>query len=203
MKKNRNKGFILLEILVALALLSLLGAALYGTTFSLIGARETATTGMALRRELRTSLDMLRREIASAFFNRNNERLHFIVEDRDSFGKPASTLALTTLSVSEGDPKPGSDLLEVKYSLREKEGIMVLSRQVKDVYLKTPSLPYPQMEGLEGFLLECFDGGKWVRSWDTALNGTLPKAVRVTIRIKEGGKTEEFFAVSSPKVTGS
>jgi general secretion pathway protein J len=197
-----NKGFTLLEVLVGLALLSLLAAALYGTYFSLMRARETATTGMALRRELRTSLDMVRREIASAFFNRRNERLLFVVEDRDSFGKPASTLALTTLSLSRGEPNPGSDLLEVRYGLREKGGKMVLTRQAKDVYLITKALPYPQMEGLESFLLECFDGGKWVRSWDTALNDALPRAVRVTIRIKEGDKTEEFFAVSSPKVTG-
>jgi general secretion pathway protein J len=203
MKENLNKGFTLLEVLVSLALLSLLGVALYGTYFGLMRARERAATGMELRRELRTSLDTIRREIASAFFNRNNKSLYFIVEDRDSFGKPASTLALTTLSLPVGGPNPGSDLSEVKYSLREKEGIMVLTRQVKDAYLDTKALPYPQMEGLEGFLLECFDGGKWVKSWDTALNGTLPKAVRITIRIKEGDKTEEFFAVSTPKVTGS
>jgi len=57
-----NKGFTLLELLIALALLAILSAALYGTYFSLMRGREVATAGMESRRELRVTLDMLRRE---------------------------------------------------------------------------------------------------------------------------------------------
>lgn len=187
---------------MALALLSLLSAALYSTYFGLMKARESATAGMESRRDLRITLDLVRKEIASAFFNPNNKRLHFIVEDRDLFGKPASTLTLTTISVLGGD-RPVSDLSEVKYSPLEREGKLSLTRQVRDVYLVSRPIPYPQMDELEGFLLECFDGRQWIKSWNTDLNGKLPKAVRVTIWFKEGEKTAAFSTVSTPKVGGS
>ncbi len=202
-KENRGKGFTLLEVLVSLALLSLLSAALYSTYFGLMKARESATAGMDSRRDLRITLDLVRKEIASAFFNPNNKRLHFIVEDRDLFGKPASTLMLTTISVPGGDHGPVSDLVEVKYSPVEKEGKLALTRQARDVYLVSEPIPYPQMDELEGFLLECFDGRQWIKSWNTDLNGKLPKAVRVTIWFKEGEKTVAFSTVSIPKVKGT
>jgi general secretion pathway protein J len=200
MKASGEKGFTLLESLVALALVSLMGAVLYSTYFGLTRAREKASAGMESFRELRTTLDNLKMEIASVFFNRNNKRLHFIVEDRDSFGKPASNLILTTISPSGGITHVGSDLVEIKYFPREKEGKMLLTRQVKDVYLSPKPIPYPRMEELEGFLVECFDGQRWVRSWNTDLTGGLPKAVKVTIRIKDGGRTVDFSTISYPKV---
>ena len=75
----RNKGFTLLEVLVALLLLVILSGALYGTYFSLMRGRETAMAKMDARRELSVTLDQLRRELSAAFYNTQNQRLHFVV----------------------------------------------------------------------------------------------------------------------------
>ena len=40
---SRNSGFTLLELLVALALMALLAAALYGSYFALVAGRDRAT----------------------------------------------------------------------------------------------------------------------------------------------------------------
>jgi len=78
----------------------------------------------------------------------------------------------------------------------EKEQKILLTRQARDLYVTVDPVPYPQMEELEGFLVECSsDGSKWVKSWDTKLNTVLPKYVRITIRQKEGEKTVDFSAI--------
>lgn len=194
-------GFTLLEILIALALLGVLAGALYGTYFSLIKGRESAVAGMEARRELRTTLDLLRKELNSALYSRNNKRLHFSVENRDIFGKPASVLAFTAIA----PPQPGgqiiSDQLELKYEIVERDKQMVLTRQSKDLYHSGEAARYPQMESIEGFLVECRNGDKWVKIWDTAINFGLPQAIRITVTVKDGEKTAEYTVLAAPKVS--
>jgi general secretion pathway protein J len=196
-----NKGFTLIELLVALVLLVILTGALYGTYFSVMAAREKGGLRIEQRRELSTTLGKMHSEIASAFWNKDNKRLLFVVEDRDSFGKPASVLAFTAITPPRIDPAPASDLTLVRYSIVEKEGVLTLVREARDPFLDTSvkSFPYPVMDVVEGFLVECYDGGKWVKSWDTGLlgQGSLPKSVRVTVTMKGG---EVFTTIASPRL---
>ena len=194
-KMRNNKGFTLIELLIALALLVILAGALYGTYFSVVAAREKGGSRMEERRELSTTLGKLHDELSSVFYkapaaDQKTQRLHFVVEDRDSFGKPASLLQFTALAPPRIDPAPTSDVMVVRYSVREKEEdqVLTLAREARDLYLDTSvkSIPYPMVDRLEGFLVECWDGSKWVKTWDTALNTRLPQKVRVTITAKGG-----------------
>lgn len=201
---QRDNGFTLLELLVAMAIMVILSAALYGTYFSVMRGREVAASGMESRRELCGTLDLLRREIAAAYFTGTNtsrkKPLFFIVEDRDIFGKPASILNFTCIVPPRNGSLPSSDQREVTYRLVEHDKKLVLTRQEKELYSDAKVPEYPQMEELEGFLVECDNGGKWVKNWDTTLNSKLPTAVRITIRLKEGDGFTSFSAIASPKV---
>lgn len=198
-----NRGFTLLEVLIAVVLIAILSSALYGSYFTVLQARERAAEGMEARRELGGTLDLLRREIASSLYNRNDKRLRFVVEDRDNFGKPASNLELTTLAAPSAQVRSESGVINVQYSILDKNRRYLLMRREKDVQLELTTVPsYPQMEQVNAFLVECYDGSKWVRSWDTALNGRLPLQVRITVQIEEKGKPLEFSVYSAPKVTG-
>jgi general secretion pathway protein J len=202
---NWYNGFTLLELLVAMALLVILTGALYSTYFSLMNGRASAMAGMESRRELRTTLDMLRREITSAYYNKLNQaskKQYFVVEDRDFFGKPSSILSFTAIAPPDSSTTPISDLVELKYQPIEKDNKILLTRQAKDFYLDLKPYSYPQMDEVEGFLVECFDGGKWIRSWDTKVSGQskLPDRVRITLRVKEGGKIVEYTAIATPRV---
>ncbi|WP_136515798.1 type II secretion system protein GspJ [Geomonas edaphica] len=206
-----SRGFTLIEVLIALALLVILAGALYGTYFSVVGAREKGGVRMEERRELSTTLGRLHDELSSAFFKAatsnagattttTTQRYHFVVEDRDSFGKPASLLQFTAVTPPRIDPSPASDVMVVRYSVQEKEEdqALTLVREARDLYLDTSvtSVPYPVMDRLEGFLVECWDGAKWVKTWDTALNNQMPQKVRITITVKGG---ETFSTVATPR----
>lgn len=193
-------GFTLLEVLVALLLMVILSGALYGTYFAIVKSRDRAYSSLEPLRDVRATLDLVRREIDSAYYNKNNKRLRFIVEDRDTFGKPSSTLDLTAITTPLSGTVPTSDVEEVRYQPAEKDGKLLLNREETDVYLNAKPSPYPLMDEIEGFLVECYDGNTWVKSWDTALNNGLPQAVRVTLTIKEGDRTSDFSVIAVPRM---
>ena len=203
---SRNRGFTLLELLVALALLALLAAALYGTYFGLMAGRDRATAVTEEMRELRTTLDTLRREIAAAYYRQASDptkpRFRFVVEDRDFFGKPASTLVFTTTAPpAVGETQPVSDQMLVEYRPVAKENGMQVTVRKRDVYREGEAPPaYVQMEDVQGFLVECYDGSKWVRSWDARLNSGLPKQVRVTITLARGKEAASYAATVAPRM---
>lgn len=194
-----SAGFTLLETLVALLLLVIVAGALYSSYFSVIRARERTEEGSEERREIRGTLDMLRREIAGSLFKGDDNRFRFVVEDRDVFGKPASNLEFVTVIPPSADERPASDLVTVKYTVKETEGKISLTRESADLYGSVKPIPYPQMEELQSFLVECYDGAKWVRSWNTALAPRLPERVRVTLAVKEGEKAAEYVVLSRPR----
>lgn len=201
--KQPAGGFTLLEVLIALLLLVLLAGALYGTYFSVSRATSAARERTGQLRDLRVTLDLLRRELSAAWYNGANRRLHFVVEDRDVFGKPASTLDFTAFTVPRQGSAPSSDVMSVRYHPLERgESRLILYRQTRDLYLESKTEPYPLTGGIEGFLVECHDGNAWVRSWDTALNGRLPKAVRVTITVLVDDRPMSFNAMVLPRVSG-
>jgi general secretion pathway protein J len=197
-----NKGFTLLELLVALVLLVILSGALYGTYFSVVRGREKGGARIEARRELSVTLDRLTNELNSAYFQRGDNkdgRLFFKVEDRDQFGKPTSLVAFSYLAPPSVNP-PGSDLTQVQYGIKEKDEVLTLVRQTVNPYwdIARKSTPFPVIDVVDGFLVECYDGSKWVRTWDTALNNRLPDRVRVTLTLKGG---EIFSAIATPRIS--
>lgn len=166
-------------------------------------ARDRASAGMESRRELGATLDLIRREVSSALFNRTDKRLRFVVEDRDNFGAQSSTLELTTLAPPAGQNRSESGIVAITYRLVEKDKKRTLMRQERDLFSEEAVIPaYPQMEQISSFLVECYDGSKWVKSWDTAINNVLPKGVRVTVQVEEEGKPVQFSVLSTPRVNG-
>lgn len=203
---SRNSGFTLLEVLIAVVLLGILSAALYGSYFGVMRARDRASSGMEARRELGATLDLLRREISAApliVSGKTDKRLRFVVEDRDIFGAPASTLELTTVVPDSGQIRPESGIVVVTYRISEKNKKRGLTRQERELFSEDTTVSaYPQMEQITSFLVECYDGSKWVKSWDSAINGVLPKGVRVTVQVEEEGKPLQFTVLSAPRVSG-
>jgi len=197
---RENRGFTLLEVLVALLLLVIVAGALYSSYFTVIKAREWAEGGGEQRRELRGTLDLLRREIDGAWYRSDDKRLRFVVEDRDIFGKPASTLELVTVAPPSTDQHPASDLVLVNYRVQEKERRLALTREATDLFGSVKPIPYPQVDEIEGFLVECYDSGKWVRSWNTELVPKLPERVRITVTVRDGEKSADYSVTARPRV---
>ncbi len=201
--RSDSSGFTLLEVLVALALLAIIASALYGTYFAVFRTKETAVAGMEERRAIRETLGLLRRELSAAWYMQTNKKSAFVVEDRDQFGKPSSRLAFATIASPVAGGQPFSDQLAVEYGVVSRGETLTLTRSASDIFRTGKPLIYPQMEVIEGFLVECSsDGAKWVKSWDTAINGALPKAIRVTLQVREGGQVVPYSTLAVMRITG-
>lgn len=208
---SRNSGFTLLEVLIAVVLLGILSAALYGSYFGVIRARDRASAGMESQRELGATLDLIRREVSSAMISQDpKKQLHFVVLDRDNFGAPASTLELTTMLPPDVQVRGESGIVDVIYQITKKDTKYILTRQEQDlVYINSTNTStatstatnpgYPQMEQINSFLVECYTGSQWVKTWNSDTQG-LPQSVRVTVQVDDGGKPVEFSMVSTPRV---
>src|SRR6185369_14253860 len=192
-------------MLIALVLLGILATALYGSYFTVLRARERTAEGMEARRELGSTLDLIRREFAAAVYNGDDKHLRFVVEDRDNFGKPSSTLEMTTLVPPGSQDRKESGISAVRYSLLEKDKRQILTRREQDVFFESPDAKaYPQMERISSFLVECYDdsSSKWIRSWDSAFRKNLPKMLRVTVQVVEDGNPVEFSVLAKSGMGG-
>jgi len=194
-----QRGFTLLETLVVMLLLAVVAGALYSSYFTVVRAKERTDEGVEERRELRGTLDLLRREIDGAFFRGNDVRLRFVVEDRDIFGKSASSLEFAAVAPPRAGDLPASDLEKIRYAVKETDGTLSLTRESTELFGSVKPMPYPQMEAIEGFLVECYDAGKWVKTWNTELVPRLPERVRITIRVRQGDQTVEFTTLARPR----
>lgn len=200
MTASNRRGFTLLELLIGLAIATLIIAAAYTTLFSLNRAHEAASQGMEQRRALCSTLDMFRRELASLRYFSDDKRLRFVVEDRDYFGKPASAITFSTLAAPS--PAPVSDQLRVRYRIDTSQERLTLTKASQDLLLEGDDpKAYPLLDELEGFLVECSDGNRWLKTWDTELTKALPKLIRVTITLHEAGQTVAYQATVKPRIT--
>lgn len=203
MTASSRAGFTLLELLVALAIALVIVLAVTTTLFSLNGGYQAASRDMEQRRTVRTALDLIRRELSSVLYRPADKQLRFKVDDRDLYGKPTSTLAITTLA----PPREGeiSDQIRVQYLVEEADATSFrLTRGSRDFFQQEdlPLKNYTVLDNLEGFLVECHDGSKWLRSWDTDITSRLPAKVRVTLSLQDRDKTVAYQIIATPRITG-
>lgn len=193
-------GFTLLELLVALGIAAIILIAATTTLFSLNQAQQQADQQMEGQRAMRNSVDLLRRELESVLFSPQDKRLRFQLQDRDFYGKPASILSFTT--VAPPLEAKVSDQMIVIWQVAERDGKLRLVRGSRDYFsrddLERPD--YPLLERIDSFLVECFDGSKWVRSWDTELNRALPRRLRVTIGLPMQERVASFQFLVQPRI---
>lgn len=176
--RGHTGGFTLIEMLLSLAMLSVLMAALYGTLF--VSKRTVDLVGDSLvsLQEARTLIDRMTREISSAIFSKEKSHTLFKVTDRDYYGKQVSQIAFTTVS-----PK-SAGLARIEYGV-EKTGETMKLRMA---FASAASGGEPQisdlMESIDSFTVEVRQGKNWIRTWDSTLTGTAPEEVRISIALK-------------------
>lgn len=194
-----SRGFTLIEVLTAIAIASLILLAVTSTIFTLNRAYSRTSERMEQQRALRNTIDLLRREISSTLYRPEDKALRFQVLDRDFYGKPASSLKLATIAPSQDGEV--SDQIVVQYRPEQQGDRILLARSSRDYFQNETDRPdsYPLLERLEGFLVECHDGSRWLKTWDSDLVKGLPKQVRITVTVPDGNRQVSFRLLATPK----
>jgi prepilin-type N-terminal cleavage/methylation domain-containing protein len=191
--QREGAGFTLIEVLISVAILSVILAAIYSTFFLSQKAVDGMDESMLKLQEARKAIDILRRELDSAVYYDVDKYTLFKIMDRDIYGKQAAQLTFTTFSPL----RPG--LSRISYYMEEKEGKINLLKKMESSYIDEETEGIDIIEGLEAFTVEAMYNDIWVRTWDTDINKSMPYEIKISLTIAIKGEKVTLFDISRPK----
>ncbi len=172
-------GFTLIEVLIAVTILSIVLAAIYSTFFLSHRAIEGMDESMLKLQESRKAIDILRCELDSSYYDGKDVNTFFKIRDRDVYGKQATQLSFTAFSTL----RPG--LSRVSYYIEDKDGKLNLLKKVESPYSKEETEGVDIIEDLEAFSVEAKYNDTWVKTWDTDINKDKPEEIRIGLTIND------------------
>jgi general secretion pathway protein J len=180
--QGRDKGFTLIEVLVSIAIIAMVLIALYSTFILANRALFNVDQSRVKLQESRAFVDTLKREIESAFYSKDNSYCVFKIDDRDFYGRQASSLTVTSSSpLIKG-------LANINYAVEERNGILVITKSmVSALSQSAENNRMDLLEDIETFTLQAKYQNAWVKTWDSSLSKIAPEEVKIilTIRMKK------------------
>jgi general secretion pathway protein J len=178
-----QRGFTLMELLIAVAILAVIVTAIYATLFNVISTREDVQAKMDSMREFRRFSAIFSKETRASFFSESNNATLWRGSGGASSSESTAAISMTFFTYPSGKAASG-DLMAVNYSAEETEDGTTLYREAWNPYTGEKGIKAEVMENILGFTAEFYDGSKWLDEWDGLSRKSVPEAVRVFIKIK-------------------
>jgi len=186
---RRKGGFTLVEILLALAILSVIFVLLLSAFTGAARTREILSERSRDFRQIRIAMDRIGTDLQGAFASSIREDSALTCKEDQLSGKPAATLVFTAFQLPDlGEGRPPAGIVKIKYYPRVgADGTSLeLHREQADLPFIENRFPLREAllaEKLKGFRVELYDGTAWHKEWPPsgAVKTTLPKKVAVTI----------------------
>jgi general secretion pathway protein J len=180
------RGFTLIEVLISLSILSIIIIALYSTFFLSQKAIGAVDESLIKLQDTRGMLDVLKREVESAFYTEDRPYSVFKIDDRDFYGRQASEVTFTAFSPL----RPG--LSKITYNFDEDGRRLVLQKKIESAYTTSgDTRSFSMLEEVESFTVEARYRDDWVRTWDSGQTKNIPDEVRITIEIIIGDRQRQ------------
>ncbi len=198
----KSSGFTLLEVLIAVAIMSMIVSIIYTSFFT---AGENVKQAEAIRdaTDLARTLEAkLSNDIANAYLNQN---MNAPAVTTIFYGKKAESdtglgtssrhdsLSLTTLTNWRRPSSKETDLWEVGYDFKEKPdgtGWDLMRREKRELSKDTPALEggveYEMTDRVVSLQLRYYDGSSWVDEWDSRTRQRLPNVVEIKLLLDDG-----------------
>lgn len=192
-----ERGFTLIEILLAVALSALLLTVVYWTYFSINRSIVAATEDQEAFETGRTLSELLKRDIRAI----NGVKYPLLAKNVEIQGDRFGQLEFVTNALSPTEPQR---FRRVQYVLvmTDSEGKVMVRKEstdLDDLIDKPPVDNPPKVFEISrivtGFFVEFYDGAQWVQTWDSGASATLPKQIRATIDVVDTkGDKKRFVA---------
>jgi general secretion pathway protein J len=183
---RHTKGFTLIEILIAIAIMSIVLAALYSTFFLANKAMFSVDKTLVKLQESRAFVDILKREIESVLYLNDKSYCVFKIDDRDFYGQQVSSLTMTSSSpLMKG-------LVKINYAVEERDGILVITKSMVSAFSQATEIKRVDLiEDIESFDIQAKYQNQWVKTWDSALTKSVPEEVKITVNMRIKNKEGE------------
>jgi len=186
--KHGNRGFTLLELLLAMTMMTIIAASLYTSMSIGFRARERAEKIIQKGRSLEIAVELIKGMLASTVAPTGILAGKFEGEDENGDkGYDADTLTFYTADYNPVEDEPAGDIekVEICLSVREDTDEAVIVRKVTTNLLSPKTLNTEEeilCGNVRSLNLRYYDGSDWQDDWDSSDNDdSLPKAVEITI----------------------
>jgi len=194
---KREGGFTLVEILLALAILSVIMVLLLASFTGAGRSLEILTERSGNFRQLRITIDRIGSDLEGAFASIGSEPTAFTCKLDQFYLKPASTLIFTAYVLPDTTgARPPSDIVRIRYfpKVSEDGRSIEIHREQADLPLienKILTVESRLASRIQGFRVELYDGSAWQKEWPKrgGSKWALPKKVNLVITDSLG---EEF-----------
>jgi general secretion pathway protein J len=184
--EGRGRGFTLIELVIAIAIMSVVLAALYSSF--LLADRALVQVGESSLKlqESRAFVDTLKRELESIRYSPDNSFCVFKINDRDFYGRQASSLTMTTTTpLMKG-------LAKINYAIEERDGSLVITKSMVSAFSQEAEENRVDLvEDIESFTLQAKYQDIWVKTWDSSLSKNAPAEVKITLTLRMKSNKEE------------
>lgn len=199
---NNKNGFTLVELLIAIAILSIIMAVVYKSFYASTEGIKRAEAVDDINSTARVIFLKLMDDINSAYLT--GKDVIFVGDSKRDKDLPQDSLSLTSLSNLRmvRDAKE-TDLYETGYYLKEdydyqrQEKKTSLFRREKKTIGIEPVLEggeaYELTDEIAGIRFSYFDGTSWKDNWDSRITKALPKGVEVEIILFDADKRKRIF----------
>jgi general secretion pathway protein J len=186
---RRLRGFTLVEILLALAILSVVLLLLLSAFTGAARTREVLSSRSRDFRQVRIAMDRIGTDLQGAFSSSVREDSALTCREDQLSGNPAATLVFTAFQLPEtGGGRPPANVVKIKYFPKVgADGVsMELHREQADLPFVENRIPLREAllaEGLKGFRVELYDGTAWLKEWPAPGKSktSLPKRAAITL----------------------
>ncbi|HSG05012.1 MAG TPA: prepilin-type N-terminal cleavage/methylation domain-containing protein [Nitrospiria bacterium] len=203
---RQNRGFTLLEVLIAITISALVLTVVYQTFNGIVDSAARLEEVSDMDQMARISLGIISRELRSAYWKeKNSGDLTFSGVDGLDGGEASDKLVFTTFSPWIGkDGTVSPNLSVISYDLEaagEEEEFYLM--HLEDPNPLSQSLSsrqrYELAEQVKGFNLRYFDeeAGEWKDEWDAGIEKKLPNAVEIQLYFKTSAGGEQMYSTST------
>ena len=200
--KNRHQGFTLLEVLIAIAIFSLISLSSFTIFDSVLQGDATAKKSSERQNELQRAFLIIERDITQ--IARRSVRLEgeapftkLIQSSDDNFASEEQAIAF----VRHGWTNPGlllprSDMQPVAYRVVEETLQRLHFNFVDSVVGEAPKVR-PLITDVTELAFEYYDGNKWQKNWP---GSNLPQAIAIEVNTKDYGVIRRQFLVAGERL---
>lgn len=187
-----DKGFTLLEVLLAVVIGAMVLTVLYASFFQIIKAKESAENTIELYHEANTVFSRMTKDLQAAYL-RGKVFSDSITYPYSSFvgakEGDQSFMRFTSLSREPGIKSKDSDQAEISYYLEpipQSDLFLLIRSENPRIGTDSGGIQYPISEHIVEFNLTYISDNVEgpVEEWDSSQTGSLPKAVQVTLTMR-------------------
>jgi general secretion pathway protein J len=200
-KNSKEQGFTLLEVLIAIAIFSMISMSSFSIFNTVIKSNESSTIRTDRINELQRGFLLIERDLLqiakrSIRLNGEEPQEDFLYADNNSFSDSQSTLAF----VRHGWTNPGlllprSNMQSVAYQLNDETFERLHFNFVDAIQGQEPKIRKLITE-IEALNFEFYYDKKWQKEM---IKKTLPKAIAVELMTKDYGLIRKEFLVAGGK----